>query len=62
MSEINVDDYKDLGYANGWKTDPPEEVVCESKKHKKERVTKGNCLTLYYCPICKIKWMVDSSG
>jgi hypothetical protein len=56
------DDYKNLGEMNGWREYPPEYTACHEAEHKIEsRPGAWRCYTHYSCPICKIKWAVDSS-
>jgi hypothetical protein len=55
-------DYRDLGYANGWKNTPDIVEKCRKKKHSISGVTVSNCLHEYFCDICKYKYQVDSSG
>jgi len=52
---------KDLGIANGWRETPPELITCSDQDHKISTINIGKCLTKFICPICKIKWEVDSS-
>lgn len=56
-----MDEYKDLGYANGWKETPPEYDKCKKLGHPLKEEGIGRCLAEYSCPICKIKFKVDSS-
>jgi len=64
---------KDLGYMNGWShtivddcvefPDKQEYNDCMKQKHRlEERDLNGRGTdTEYVCPICQIKWRVDSS-
>lgn len=56
-----MDGYKDLGYMNGWKETPPEYDRCKKLGHPLKEDGIGRCLAEYSCPICKIKFKVDSS-
>jgi hypothetical protein len=52
--------YKDLGWMNGWK-ETPKEYIFHSKKNHKVWVNQfARCGNDYKCPVCKIKWSVDS--
>lgn len=57
------DEVKDLGCMNGWHGAPPEYTKCVASSHFVHRTKKrlGNCWYEFTCPICKIKWDVDSS-
>ena len=57
-----------LGTMNGWgdkKNYPAKYKFCMRKRSKNPhpitQATVGRCLIEYECPICKIKWTVDSS-
>ncbi len=54
------DDYANLGYANDWKKVPQEVKTCRDLGHIVQSKIIGRCLTLFYCPKCKIMWKVDS--
>ena len=41
-------DYKDLGYANGWKDTPKPIEACERKGHKIKAANVGRNLTEYF--------------
>lgn len=63
MSKDEYEKYKDLGYANGWgEKNPKEYDQCKKKGHTMDEISIGNCLSLYICHKCKIKYEVDSSG
>ncbi len=47
--------YTDFGLANLWEKDPP---LC---RHGKRRVVERRCLNRYYCDICRVTYLVDSS-
>jgi hypothetical protein len=59
-------EWKNLGYMNGWDPDdlPDAYDLCRGMQHIPfARGTPGlNCVTEYFCPDCRIKWQVDSSG
>ena len=52
---------KDLGIMNGWSEKPKEYVECREAKHRVNETKLGNCYYEYECPVCKIRWRVDSS-
>lgn len=66
---------KDLGYMNGWKytiknnrvvydpKDHPEYCKCREQDHVLQEIYHDNRGTdaEYICPLCQIKWHVDSS-
>lgn len=58
-------DLKDLGYANGWPQDPPEEEGCKALGHQQKDVNLDpSCRgldRLYYCVECGFRYHVDSS-
>lgn len=51
----------DLGYANGWQTDPEIYKQCRAAKHKVRGATIGRCLTQTWCDTCRYTYKVDSS-
>lgn len=52
----------DLGTMNGWQGKYPEVYhACTEANHELEEKALGTCYNEYYCPLCKIKWRVDSS-
>lgn len=53
----------DLGYMNGWdqKNYPVEYLKCWVEKHELTYRQVGRCDMEYTCPICGIKWNIDSS-
>lgn len=58
------DSYLNLGIMNGWGERPKEYENCVRQKHVLDyRLSKNwSCYTYYSCPLCKIKFSVDSSG
>jgi hypothetical protein len=57
---------KDLGWANGWRADPPEVTRCRVAGHRMQSadiaaIKMRGLDTLYWCDICKIQYHVDSS-
>ena len=62
--ETEVKEYKNLGIMNGWKEQPKEYKECCEKKHTHIRQGSSvwSCYNYYSCPICKIRYEVDSSG
>ena len=53
---------KDLGCANGWRTDPEEYKLHVAKgPHTVTTEHLGRCWTEYTCETCGIRWNVDSS-
>ena len=57
-------DIKNLSYANGWLTDPPEYVAHRSAERFSHHVTSRNivrCCNQYTCHACDITWKIDSS-
>lgn len=71
FSEHNLleDGYRSLGWLNSWYTNhlntlketQPDFVHCMEETHKRVDVDEGRCVTLTYCPVCKIYWRTDSS-
>ena len=58
-----VEDYKDLGVMNGWRTEPPEYTRCQRELKHRAIETQGpwTCYSYVRCDVCQIKWEVDSS-
>lgn len=56
-------EYTDLGIMNNWKEHPEEYKNCLEQKHKINSIASSwwSCYTYYDCPICKIRFEVDSS-
>ena len=52
---------KDLFTMNGWSEVPKELKKCRELKHKLDKKEISRCYTEYSCPICQIKYKVDSS-
>ena len=61
VSYSEIDKYKNLGTMNGWKKSPKELDRCEEKLHTRGARNLGRGYEEYYCPICKIRYQVDSS-
>jgi len=61
---IEVEDtIKDLGWVNGWKTEPPEYVehMANAVNHLTSGRSIGRCMSETVCHRCRISWKVDSS-
>lgn len=56
-----MEEYLDIGMANGW-TETPELVKrCANKMHPVTKLNLGRCLTEVRCDICRYVYKVDSS-
>ena len=54
---------RNLGWANGWKKDPPEVTKCQELGHKvRWNEGKRMCVSVVYCKECQYEYRVDSSG
>lgn len=58
MATSSIEDYTNLGYANGWKIIPKE--VCDCR-HPLSTESNNKCVTTYICHKCKYFYKVDSS-
>ncbi len=66
-----MNDYKDLGYMNGWEYEVKDGVAhftkakeynfCREQGHQLRSINRGRCDNRYICDICKIYYDVDSS-
>ena len=56
-----MSDYKSFGAMNGWSKTPIEVHKCWDLEHDLDRVEIRRCVTEYTCPICKIKYKIDTA-
>lgn len=56
-----MNDYKNLGYANGWEKLPIEVKNCQKAHHPRSTKSIGKCLIEIKCVTCKYIYKVDSS-
>lgn len=63
MKEI-YEEYKDLGWMNGWSTFPEEYLKCRQLKHPVREIQHydSGSHNEVICEICKLRWHYDSSG
>lgn len=55
------DTIKDFGTLNGYDKIPEEVDACWLQNHPREGREIGRCYIETYCPVCKIRYRIDSS-